>query len=100
MKFYSEKLNKLYETQEALEKAEAEKEAKELEAKKAAEKRNAERKDAAHLVDEKRKIAWNAYKEYHDALKDFCSKYDSYHYSLKDDDLKNSDWYTLLKWLF
>lgn len=101
MKYYSEKLNYLYDTEEALKKAEAEKEAKEREAKQKSEKLSAERKAAAQIVDQKRKAAWDAYKEYHDSLSDFCSKYNSYHYSLKSDDLKDSDWYTyLLKWFF
>jgi len=92
MKYYSEKLNKVFDTPEAcesaefeakekenLEKVRKEREARELKEKK--EKETAERKAAADKVDNARKAMVAAQKEYRDALNEFVDKYHTYHYS-------------------
>ena len=92
MKYYSEKLNKFYDTADACQKAEFEQKEKEnLEkikkerelalAKEQKEKALAERKVAAEKVDVARKAYNEAQKAYREALESFCKKYGTYHYS-------------------
>lgn len=75
MKYYSEKLNKVFEKVEDLETAE-----KELEEKEAAEKEKREKRA------ERAKEVEKAYKEYKKLLNDFIKDYGYYHQTLKDDD--------------
>ena len=92
MKFYSEKLNKLFDSQAECEKAEfqakeqenrekilAERKAAELKAQK--EKEAAERKAMAAQVEEARKNMVTAQKAYREAIDAFTKKYGSYHYT-------------------
>lgn len=99
MKYYSEKLNKFYDTADACQKAEFEaKEKENLEkikkerelalAKEKKEKEVAERKAAAEKVDSARKALADAREVCNKAeenlrkeLADFCSKYGTYHFS-------------------
>ena len=95
MKYYSEHLNKFYDTAEDCEKAEvaakvkAEKERMEQEKQLAIEKAHkekelAERKAAAEKVEVARKAMIKAQKEYKDTLGEFINKYHTYHYSTSD----------------
>jgi membrane protein involved in colicin uptake len=102
MKIYSEQLNKFYDTVEACQKDEAayaakvaeEKAKKEQElalAKQKKEQALAERKAAAGKVDAARQKYSEAYEackkaeeELKKELQEFCGKYQTYHYSLKD----------------
>jgi septal ring factor EnvC (AmiA/AmiB activator) len=79
MKYYSEITNKVYDTEELLNKAE-EAEAAKKEAEIA--KRN-ERSQNAKKVEEARKKATEAINAYEKELKDFCEKYGSYHTSIE-----------------
>lgn len=75
MKYYSEKLKKLFDSTEDLESAEkeyAEKEAKELKLREV-------RKTRAQEVEE-------AYKNYKKLLDDFIKDYGSYHQTIRDND--------------
>lgn len=95
MKYYSEKLNKFYDTADACEKAEFEaKEKENLEkikrerelaaAKEKKEKELAERKELASKVDEARKNYLAAQKTYREELEGFCKKYGTYHYTVEN----------------
>ena len=101
MKFYSEKLNELFETEEAC--ALAEKEHEEALAAEEARKKefsNA-RKEAANIIDEKYKAYHEAQKEYYEALKDFLKKYGSYHKTYKNlDDLTIPNLFDLANFIF
>lgn len=92
MKYYSEKLNKFYDTADACQHAEFEaKEKENLEkikkereaalAKEKKEKALAERKVAAEKVDTARKAYLEAQKAYRTELEGFCKQYGTYHYS-------------------
>ena len=92
MKYYSEKLNKFYDTADACQRAEFELKEKENRekiqkerelalAKEQKEKALAERKAAAEKVDAARKAYTAAQKAYRDELEGFCKKYGTYHYS-------------------
>ena len=106
MKYYSEKLNKFYDTAEACENAEVEaakeeaeeKERKEralAEAKAKKEQALAERKEAAEKVETARKAYLEAQKSYKEELEGFCKKYGTYHYSTNNADEIPSlfDWF-------
>ena len=95
MKYYSEKLNKFYDTPDACERAEFEaKEKENLEkikkerevalAKEQKEKAMAERKAAAEKVDTARKAMTEAQNAYRKELEGFIEKYGTYHYSTSD----------------
>ena len=97
MKFYSEKLNKLYDTAEELQKAEFKaKEAENLEkikAQRAEEEKKklaAERKARAAEVDEARKAMVEAKQKYAKALEGFVKDYGTYHTSLTGEDAKRA----------
>ena len=95
MKYYSEKLNKFYDTADACQHAEFEaKEKENLEkikkerelalAKEKKEKAVAERKALAAEVDTARKAYLEAQKAYREKLEGFCSKYGTYHYTVEN----------------
>lgn len=109
MKYYSEKLNKFYNTADECERAEFEaKEKENLEkikkerelalAKEQKEKALAERKAAAEKVDTARKEYLEAQKTYRAELEGFCKKYGTYHYSTNNaDEIPNLfDWFNNL----
>ena len=97
MKYYSEKLNKVFNTEQecmdaefkAKEKENLEKIEKEralAAAKEKKEKEMAERKALAAEVDTARKALTEAQKNYHDKLSAFVDKYHTYHYSTSNPD--------------
>lgn len=77
MKYYSEKLKKLFDTTEELESAEKENEEKEMAALKLKEERAARAKE----VDEAYEKAQKAIAEYNELLNEFVKDYKNYHYS-------------------
>lgn len=88
MKFYSELINKVYDTEKDCMKAEQEyKQAleakkREEEIKKLAEKKKQEaRADAAKYINELREEMVEAQRKYRDAIEDFVAKYGSYHFT-------------------
>lgn len=106
MKYYSERLNKFYNTADECERAEFEaKEKENLEkikkerelalAKEQKEKALAERKAAAEKVDTARKAYLEAQKTYRAELEGFCKQYGTYHYSTNNADEIPSlfDWF-------
>ena len=106
MKYYSEKLNKFYDTADACQRAEFEAKEKEnlekikkeralAEAKEKKEKALAERKALATDVDKARKDFIAAQKAYREKLEEFCKKYGTYHYSTNNVDEIPSlfDWF-------
>lgn len=89
MKFYSEVTKELYDTEEALTKAE-----------KAVNDKTAARKADAKLVDDAFKAYKAARDNYNKVLADFCEKHGSYHKTLKKEDLTNYDWDNFFSDLF
>lgn len=87
MKYYSEELNKLFDSEKEALKAEKDHAAalKAEEEKKA--KMNSERAAAAKEVEQALDALKAAKKEYHEKLSAFCEKYGTYHTSIKDADL-------------
>ena len=88
MKFYSELINKVYDTEKDCMKAEQEyKQAleakkREEETKKLAEKKKQEKRAAAAKnVEAKREAMTNAQREYREELEKFCKEYGSYHFT-------------------
>lgn len=95
MKYFSEKLNKVFDTPEACQRAEFEAKEKEniekikkekalREAKERKEKELAERKAMADRVETARKAYLEAQKAYSTELEAFCKKYGTYHYTVTD----------------
>lgn len=83
MKYYSEKLKKLFDSEAELVKAES---AATAEATKQ-EKLRKEREEAAKAIDEKLKEKIRVTKEYNNMLADFCKKYGKYHKTITDSDI-------------
>lgn len=83
MKYYSEQLDKIFETEEQLLDAEAENQMK-LEAQKAEKEKRA---TAAKEVEELFNKANDAYKLANDKLEEFVKTYGSYHMTLRDSNL-------------
>jgi len=86
MKFYSEKLDKLFDDEKALTKAEDE-----YDVRVAAEKAHAEqlaktRKDRAKAIEESYKKVEDARKEYNKLVEEFVRDYGSFHMTYKDGD--------------
>jgi hypothetical protein len=100
MKFYSESLNKLFETEQALveaETAEADKKAaEEAHAKQLA----ATRKDRAKAIEESYKRVVEARQEYKKLVDEFTRDYGSFHMSVKGDNLADMDLFDLFKYAF
>lgn len=97
MKYYSEKLNKIFDTAqdctnaefearkaENLARIQKEKEARELKEKK--DKEAAERKAMAEKVEAARKAYLEAQKAYKTELEAFCKRWGTYHYTVSDAD--------------
>lgn len=87
MKYFSEQLNRLFDSAEELETAEAKAIAEENARKEAEQKKAAERKARAAEVEEARKAMMEATKHYNDVLAKFCKDYGAYHCSVKSDDV-------------
>lgn len=90
MKYYSEHLDKIFDSIEQCKAAEDALRAKEEEKKKAEEqkrieeqKKSEERKEMAHKVEEARKVMTEAQVAYRKILGEFIEKYGSYHYTTK-----------------
>ena len=94
MKFYSEKLNTMFDTQEACAQAEDEhdKQVAEAEAKKKA--LANERAERAKKIEELYKAAAAAEREYKTALNDFIKDYGSFHATFKTTD----PFFSILDW--
>lgn len=88
MKYYSDKLNKLFDTEKELEKAEQEADIKAYKEKQEKEAKAAERKARAAEVEEARKTMVAAQKKYQEVLEAFIRDYKSFHYSIKNDEVK------------
>lgn len=88
MKYYSDKLNKLFDTEKELEKAEQEAKIKAYKEKQEKEAKAAERKARAAEVEEARKTMVAAQKKYQEVLEAFIRDYKSFHYSVKGDEAK------------
>lgn len=93
LKYYSEKLDKLFNSEEELVAAEAEVEQKENEKKKLME----ERKERAKEVEDALQELSEARKRYYKLLQDFCKDYGYFHYSVnpKKSSLNLSDFIDL-----
>lgn len=95
MRYYSETLKQLFDTEEECEKAESEA----LEAKKKAEEERtkllAERKVRAQEIEDARKIMQEAQNKYNKLLREFLRDYKTYHYSTNsiDDIPRIMDWF-------
>lgn len=100
MKFYSEQLNKVFETEKECVAAE-EKYAAELAAKQAKEKQLADtRKQRAKAIEESYKKVVEARKEYKKLVDEFTQDYGSFHMSVKSDNLADMDLFDLFKYAF
>lgn len=89
MKYYSEKLNKLFDSSEDCAKAEAAA-VKAEEERKAAEQKKAEtRKARAKEVEDALKASVEARAKYEELLRAFCKDYGAFHYSFNSDDIDN-----------
>ena len=95
MRYYSETLKQLFDTEEECKKAESEA----LEAKKKAEEERtkllAERKVRAQEIEDARKIMQEAQNKYNKLLREFLRDYKTYHYSTNsiDDIPRIMDWF-------
>ncbi len=89
MKFYSEKLNRMFDTEKALVAAEQAAVDAELAKKAEEEKKSAERKARAAEVDTAYKAMVEARKNYSKVLTNFCKDYGAYHCSISGDEARN-----------
>ena len=89
MKYFSEQLNRLFDSAEELETAEAKAIAEENAKKEAEQKKAAERKARAAEVDAARTAMLEATKRYNDVLAKFCKDYGAYHCSVKSDEVES-----------
>lgn len=94
MKYYSEITKKFYDKAEECKSAEDK-------AIRAENTKAAERKEAAEKVDAAYKAYQKAAAAYHDELKNFCSKYGTYHRTYSSSELKDEleDWITMINML-
>ena len=93
MKYFSEHLNKLFDTEEELKEAEAAKVAADEEAKAKKEALSKARKERATAIDELLKKRKELDKEIQKALTEFTKDYGSYHTSYRNaEDLFDSFW--------
>ena len=90
MKYYSDELNRLFDTEAELNKAEREANRKAEKEKAEKEKAAAERKARAQEVEDARKAMVAAQSKYRELLEAFCEKYHTYHLSLTGDDAKKA----------
>ncbi len=100
MKFYSEKLNKMYNDEKSLVKAEEEYDVRVAAEKAHAEQLAATRKDRAKAIEESYKKVVEARKEYKKLVDEFTRDYGSFHMSVKSDNLADMDLFDLFKYAF
>lgn len=86
MKYYSEKTQKLYDSEDACVQAETKLQKQQDAAKAEQAKKDAARKEAAAKVEAARQAMVEAQKNYRKELDEFCKQYKTYHYSIKSDD--------------
>ena len=97
MKFYSETLNKMFDDEKSLVKAEKDYQTALEEKKKAEEAKKSERAARAEKVEAARKALIAARDAYSKELNDFCKDYGAYHFSVADGaDFGISDLFKLL----
>ena len=89
--FYSEKLNRTFDSEADCIAAEAEQEKKLA----LVEAEKAEKKAAAKEVEEAFKAANDAYKKANEALNEFCKKYGSFHTTITDSSLPRTSLFDL-----
>lgn len=98
MRYYSDELNKLFDSEKELQDAEQTKKIEAYKAKQEKEKKDAERKAMAKEVEEARKAMVAARTKYAEALEAFCKRFGTYHTSLTGEDAKHAI-PTLFNWL-
>lgn len=86
MKYYSEVLKKIFDSEQDCAEAEEAQKKKEEEAKLEAEKKASERKARAAEVEEAMKQATAASARYRKLLKKFCEDYGAFHYTMRPKD--------------
>ena len=100
MKFYSEKLDKLFDDEKALVKAEDEYEVR-IAAEKAKQEQLANtRKERAKAIEEQYKKVINDRAEYKRLVDEFTRDYGQFHMSIKSDNLADMDLFDLFKYAF
>lgn len=100
MKFYSEKLDKLFDDQKSLVKAEEEHDIR-VAAEKAKQEQLANtRKERAKAIEEQYKKVVEARNEYKKLVDDFTKDYGSFHMSVKSNNLADMDLFDLFKYAF
>lgn len=100
MKFYSEKLNKMYDDEKSLAKAEDEYDVR-VAAEKAKQEQLANtRKERAKAIEEQYKKVVEARNEYKKLVDDFTKDYGSFHMSVKSNNLADMDLFDLFKYAF
>ena len=100
MKYYSEKLNKMYDDEKALVKAEDEYDVRVAAEKAHAEQLAATRKNRAKAIEESYKKVVEARNEYKKLVDEFTRDYGSFHMSVKSDSLADMDLFDLFKYTF
>ena len=98
MKYYSEVLKKIFDSEDECAKAEEAQAKKEEEAKLAAERKAKERKERAAEVETAMKEMQNAINHYREVLSKFCKDYGTYHYTFKKNELPDLSLLDLLDW--
>ena len=100
MKFYSEKLDTMFDDEKSLVKAEDEYEVRVAAEKAHAEQLAATRKDRAKAIEEQYKKVVEARNEYKKLVDEFTKDYGSFHMSVKSNNLADMDLFDLFKYAF
>ena len=100
MKFYSEKLDTMFDDEKSLVKAEDEYEVRVAAEKAHAEQLAATRKNRAKAIEEQYKKVVEARNEYKKLVDEFTKDYGSFHMSVKSNNLADMDLFDLFKYAF
>jgi len=100
MKFYSEKLDKLFDDEKTLVKAEDEHDVRVAFEKAKQEQLANTRKERAKAIEEQYKKVVEARQEYKKLVDEFTRDYGSFHMSVKGDNLADMDLFDLFKYAF
>lgn len=100
MKYYSESLGKLFDTEKELTEAETTYQKEQEEKQKALEKKNADRAEAAKKVEQALADLRDARKNYNEVLSEFCKKYGAFHYSFTGKDAESDPFGDLFSFFF